>query len=211
MSKQATLATCIARMYEGGKLENSGTQPGTIKKPSPTLIGSLSSVEVKLNALEGKVEQIERVQTEVLQKLSSLCHGMESWEKSLMQCKASAQESNLIKNVQREGNKDLLLTEVRSLCGETVDLLHNLKQESQQQKNKIEGMESSLSSLDKVLGYVRDTFQNSKIVEFILNGVVPWRRQGLLDALKEEVSKLLVIRDLSGISCLCCCTTFSVN
>ncbi|KAA0723534.1 Myosin light chain kinase 3 [Triplophysa tibetana] len=186
MSKQATLATCIARMYEGGKLENSGTPPGTIKKPSPTLIGSLSNVEVKLNALEGKVEQIERVQTEVLQKLSSLCHGMESLEKSLMQCKTSTQESNLIKNVQREGNKDLLLTEVRSLCGETVDLLHNLKQESLQQRSKIECMESSLSSLDKVLGYVRDTFRNSKIVEFILNGVVPWRRQGLLDAVKVE-------------------------
>ncbi|XP_057201068.1 myosin light chain kinase 3 isoform X2 [Triplophysa rosa] len=186
MSKQATLATCIARMYEGGKLENSGTPPGTIKKPSPTLIGSLSNVEVKLNALEGKVEQIERVHTEVLQKLSSLCQGMESLEKSLMQRKASAQESNLIKNVHREDNKNLLLTEVRSLCGETVDLLHNLKQESQQQRKKIEGMESSLSSQDKVLGYVRDTFRNSKIVEFILNGVVPWRRQGLLDAVKEE-------------------------
>lgn len=197
MSKQATLATCIARMYEGSKLENSGTPPGTIKKPSPTLIGSLGNVEGKLNALEGKVEQIERVQTEVLQKLSSLCQGMESLEKSLTQRKPSAQESNLIKNVQWEANKNLLLIEVRSLCGETVDLLHNLKQESQQQRKKIEGMESSLSSLDKVLGYVQDTFRNSKIVEFILNGVVPWRRQGLLDAVKEEVSKLLIIRDLS--------------
>lgn len=186
MSKQATLATCIARMYEGGKLENSGTPSGTIKKPNPTLIGSLSSVEVKLNALDGKVEQIEHVQAEVLQKLSLLCQGMESLEKSLMQRKPSAQESNLIKNGQREGNKHLLLTEVRSLCGETVDLLHNLKLESQQQRKKIEGIESSLSSLDEVLGYVRDTFRNSKIVEFILNGVVPWRRQGLLDAVKEE-------------------------
>lgn len=211
MSKQATLATCIARMYEGGKLENSGTPPGTIKKPSPTLISSLSNVEVKLNALEGKVEQIEHVQTEVLQKLSSLCQGMESLVKSLTQRNPSAQESNLIKNGQREGNKHPLLTEVRSLCGETVDLLHNIKLESQQQRRKMEGIESSLSSLDKVLGYVRDTFRNSKVVEFILNGVVPWRRQGLLDEVKEEVSKLLIIRDLSETSCLCICKTFPMR
>lgn len=196
MSKQATLATCIAKMYEGSRLENSGTPSGTVKKQSPTLIGSLSNVEVKLNSLEGKVEQIERTQTEVLHKLTSLCQGMEALERSLMQHKQGAQEINVIKNGQRESNKLPLLTEVRSLCGETVDLLHNLKHESQQQRKKIESMESSLSILEKVFGYVGDAFRNSKIVEFILNGVVPWRKQGLLDRVEEEVSKILVIRNL---------------
>ncbi|XP_055063617.2 myosin light chain kinase 3 isoform X1 [Misgurnus anguillicaudatus] len=187
MSKQETLASCIARMYEGGRLEKSGTPPGTVKKQRPALVGNLNNVEVKLNVLEGKVEQIECVQTEVLQKLSSLCQGMESLEKCLMQHKPGAQESNLIKNGQRDTtNKHPLLTEVRSLCGETVDLLHDLKQESQQQRKKIEGIESSLSTLDKVLRYVGDAFRNSKIVEFILNGVVPWRKQGLLETVKEE-------------------------
>ncbi|XP_073693694.1 myosin light chain kinase 3-like [Garra rufa] len=190
MSKQGSLATCIAKMYEGNRLENSPS--GTAKKPSPTLIGSLSNVEVKLNSLEGKVEQIERTQTEVLHKLSLLCQGMEALERSLTQHKQGAQESNVIKNGQRESSKLPLLTEVRSLCGETVDLLQNLKHESQQQKKKIESMGSSLSTLEKVLGYVGEAFRNSKIVEFILNGVVPWRKQGLLDTVEEEVSKILV-------------------
>ncbi|XP_016303894.1 myosin light chain kinase 3-like isoform X2 [Sinocyclocheilus anshuiensis] len=187
MSKQSTLATCIAKMYDGGRLENSGTPSGTVKKPSPTLIGSLSNVEVKLNTLEGKMEQIDHSQTEVLHKLSSLCQGMEALERSLKQ--QGGQESNVIKNGQRESNKLPLLTEVRSLCGETVDLLHNLKHESQEQRKKIECMESSLSTLEKVLGYVGDAFRNSKIVEFILNGVVPWRKQGLLCTVEEEKNK----------------------
>ncbi|XP_051970982.1 myosin light chain kinase 3-like isoform X1 [Xyrauchen texanus] len=189
MSKQETLATCIARMYEGVRLENPGMPSGTIKKTSSTLIGSLSKVEVKLNVLEGKVEQIECTQTEVIQKLSLLCHGMESLERSLMQHKLGSQESNPVKNGQVEGNKLPLLTEVTSLCGETVDLLHNLKQESQQQRKKIDCIESSLSTMDKVLGYVGDAFRNSKILEFILNGVVPWRKQGLLDIVEEEKNK----------------------
>uniref|UniRef100_A0A8C1A2I3 Myosin light chain kinase 3 n=1 Tax=Cyprinus carpio carpio TaxID=630221 RepID=A0A8C1A2I3_CYPCA len=193
MSKQATLATCIAKLYEGGRLETSGTPFGTVKKTSPTLIGSLSNVEVKLNSLEGKVEQIEHAQTEVLHKLSSLCQGMEALERSLMQHKQGAQEANLIKNGQQESNKLPLLTEVRSLCGETVDLLHNLKHENQQQREKIECMETSLFTLEKVLGYVGNAFRNSKIVEFILNGVVPWRKQGLLDTVEEEVSKILAL------------------
>ncbi|XP_067258194.1 myosin light chain kinase 3 isoform X1 [Chanodichthys erythropterus] len=189
MSKQVTLATCIAKMYEGSRLENSGIPSGTVKKSSPTLIGSLNNVEVKLNNLEGKVEQIESTQTEVLHKLSLLCQGMEALERSLTQHKQGAQESNVIKNGQRESNKLPLLTEVRSLCGETVDLLHNLKHESQQQRKKIECMESSLSTLEKVIGYVGDAFRNSKIVEFILSGVVPWRRQGLLETTEEEKNK----------------------
>ncbi|KTF73170.1 hypothetical protein cypCar_00045320 [Cyprinus carpio] len=187
MSKQATLATCIAKMYDGGRLENSGTPSGTVKKPNPTLLVSLSNVEVKLNTLEGKVEQIEHTQTEVLHKLSSLCQGMEALERSLKQ--QGGQESNVIKNGQRESNKLPLLIEVRSLCGETVDLLHNLKHENQEQRKKIECMESSLSTLEKVLGYVGDAFRNSKIVAFILNGVVPWRTQGLLDNVEEEKNK----------------------
>uniref|UniRef100_A0A8C1GEF8 Myosin light chain kinase 3 n=1 Tax=Cyprinus carpio TaxID=7962 RepID=A0A8C1GEF8_CYPCA len=178
-------------MYDGGRLENSGTPSGTVKKPNPTLLVSLSNVEVKLNTLEGKVEQIEHTQTEVLHKLSSLCQGMEALERSLKQ--QGGQESNVIKNGQRESNKLPLLIEVRSLCGETVDLLHNLKHESQEQRKKIECMESSLSTLEKVLGYVGDAFRNSKIVAFILNGVVPWRTQGLLDNVEEEVSKILLI------------------
>ncbi|XP_052457402.1 myosin light chain kinase 3-like isoform X1 [Carassius gibelio] len=187
MSKQATLASCIAKMYDGGRLEHSGAPSGTVKKPNPTLIGSLSNVEVKLNTLEGKVEQIEHTQTEVLHKLSSLCQGMEALERSLKQ--QGGQESNVIKNGQRESNKLPFLTEVRALCGETVDLLHNLKHEGQEQRKKIECMESSLSTLEKVLGYVGDAFRNSKIVAFILNGVVPWRKQGLLDNVEEEKNK----------------------
>uniref|UniRef100_A0A8C2IM11 Myosin light chain kinase 3 n=1 Tax=Cyprinus carpio TaxID=7962 RepID=A0A8C2IM11_CYPCA len=178
-------------MYDGGRLENSGTPSGTVKKPNPTLLVSLSNVEVKLNTLEGKVEQIEHTQTEVLHKLSSLCQGMEALERSLKQ--QGGQESNVIKNGQRESNKLPLLIEVRSLCGETVDLLHNLKHENQEQRKKIECMESSLSTLEKVLGYVGDAFRNSKIVAFILNGVVPWRTQGLLDNVEEEVSKILYL------------------
>ncbi|XP_026123631.1 myosin light chain kinase 3-like isoform X2 [Carassius auratus] len=189
MSKQATLASCIAKLYEGGRLENSGTPSGTVKKTSPTLIGSLTNVEVKLHALEGKVEQIEHTQTEVLHKLSSLCQGMEALERSLIHHKQGAQEANVIKNGQRESNSLPLLTEVRSLCGETVDLLHNLKHENQQQREKIECMESSLSTLEKVLGCVGNAFRNSKIVEFILKGVVPWRKQGLLNTVEEEKTK----------------------
>ncbi|XP_030650055.1 myosin light chain kinase 3 [Chanos chanos] len=189
MSNKQTLATCIAKMYDGGRLDNTGASSGAVKKPSNSLLNSFSSVETKLNLLEGRVEQIACTQTEILQRLDMVCRGLGTLEKDFGQFRQSLQTSNTQGTNQREGDDPALLSEVRVLCGETLVLLKGLKQDGQKQREKIENIESSVSTLDKVLGYVAEAFRNSKIVEFILNGIVPWRRQGLLDNVEEEKNK----------------------
>lgn len=193
-----TLATCIAKMYEGAKLDNSGAVSGTPKKTNTTLLGSLGHIEEKINLLEGRVEQITNTQSLVLQKLESVCQGMGALEKNFTQFR---QDKTSTKPPLREqGVSDsAVIAEVRSLCGETVALLKGLKQEGQVQKRKIEGIEGSVSTMGKVLGCVGEAFRSSKIVEFILNGVVPWRKQGLLETTEDEVSAFLGILK----ECLC--------
>ncbi|KAI4899880.1 hypothetical protein NFI96_012073 [Prochilodus magdalenae] len=187
MNKQVTLATCIAKMYEGGKLDSSGATAGTPKKANPTLLGTLGNVEYKLNLLEGKVEQIANTQAILLQKLDLVSQGMEALEKNLVQFKQDTLERSVVKPTQKDVRQaSSEVAEVRSLCEETVTLLKNLNQEGQVQRKKIEGIESSVFTLDKVLAFVGEAFRSSKIVEFILNGVVPWRKQGLLDTAEEE-------------------------
>lgn len=189
MSKPATLASCIAKMYEGAKLDTSGATSGTpnSKKPNSTLQGTLGIIEGKINHLEGRVDQIANTQTLVLQKLDSVCQGMSALEKHLAQLRVDAPHQSA-----DHAATDPAISEVRSLCGETVSLLKGLRQEGQVQRRKIEGIENSVSTLDKVLGYVGEAFRSSKIVEFILSGVVPWRKQGLLNAADEEVGLLLL-------------------
>lgn len=191
-----TLATCIAKMYDGAKLDNTGAASGTPKKANSTLLGTLGHIEEKINLLEGRVEQITNTQSLVLQKLESVCQGMGALEKNFAQFRQDkAVGQSFIKPPHREQgvNDSAVITEVKSLCGETVALLMSLKLEGQLQRKKIEGIESSVSTLDKVLGYVGEAFRSSKIVEFILSGVVPWRKQGLLETAEDEVSELLTI------------------
>ncbi|KAF7688114.1 myosin light chain kinase 3 isoform X1 [Silurus meridionalis] len=189
MSKPVTLATCIAKMYEGAKLDNSGAVSGTPKKASSTLMGSLGHIEKKIILLEGRVEQITNTQSLMLQKLESVCQGMGALEKNVEQFR---QEKTLGQSFMKPLDRDqdmsdsAVISEVRSLCEETVALLMSLKQEGQRQRKKIEGIESSVSTLDKVFGYVGEVFRSSKIVEFILSGVVPWRKQGLLNTSEDE-------------------------
>ncbi|KAG5270579.1 hypothetical protein AALO_G00194260 [Alosa alosa] len=182
MSKPATLATCIAKMYEGGKLDNGGTPAGPAKKPNSNLLTSLGGVDVKLTVLEGKMEQLARGQAEVLRRLDVVCDGMGTLERDLAQLKKSSGQPA----APAEGT---LLAEVRALCGETVALLKGVKEEGRCQRVKMEGIASSVSAVDKVLAYVGEVFRSSKIVEFIVKGIVPWGRQEPPDRAVVEKNK----------------------
>uniref|UniRef100_A0A8C7V412 Myosin light chain kinase 3 n=1 Tax=Oncorhynchus mykiss TaxID=8022 RepID=A0A8C7V412_ONCMY len=175
-------------MYEGGKLDNAGAPSGAMKKPTNSLLNSLGGMEVKLNQLEVKVEQIACSQTEVLRRLDMVCQGMGTLEKDLAQLRKDRDRGS------RGGGRDpSLFSEVKVLCGETVALLKNLQQEGKWQREKIEGIESSVSAMDKLWGYVGEVFRSSKIVEFILKGIVPWRKQGLMYIQEEEeVSEVIL-------------------
>uniref|UniRef100_A0A673ZZR1 Myosin light chain kinase 3 n=1 Tax=Salmo trutta TaxID=8032 RepID=A0A673ZZR1_SALTR len=188
-------------MYEGGKLDNAGAPSGAMKKPTNSLLNSLGGMEVKLNQLEVKVEQIACSQTEVLRRLDMVCQGMGTLEKDLAQLRKDRDRGS------RGGGGDpSLFSEVKVLCGETVALLKNLQQEGKWQREKIEGIESSVSAMDKLWGYVGEVFRSSKIVEFILKGIVPWRKQGLLYIQEEEVSELMLKWAANSFSYICCCS-----
>ncbi|XP_029904511.1 myosin light chain kinase 3 [Myripristis murdjan] len=190
MSKRATLANCIAKMYDGGKLDNSGTPTGTVKKsPSTTgLLTTLGGVEIRLMQLEGRVEQIASTQAEVLRRLDVVCQGLDSLEKDVTQIRRSQEREGEVQNGDglrtaspcAGGGEAALLSEVKGLCGEMVTLLGNLQQEGKRQRERLDGIEGSMSTLDRVMGYLGEVFRSSKVVEFILKGVVPWRIKGLL-------------------------------
>uniref|UniRef100_A0A8C7LZQ8 Myosin light chain kinase 3 n=1 Tax=Oncorhynchus mykiss TaxID=8022 RepID=A0A8C7LZQ8_ONCMY len=152
-------------------------------------------MEVKLNQLEVKVEQIACSQTEVLRRLDMVCQGMGMLEKDLAQLRKDRDPQAGDSGSRGGGGDPALFSEVRVMCGETVALLKNLQQEGKWQREKIEGIESSVSAVDKLWGYVGEVFRSSKIVEFILKGIVPWRKQGLLYIQEEEeVSELMLKR-----------------
>ncbi|XP_036391344.1 myosin light chain kinase 3-like [Megalops cyprinoides] len=187
MSKQVTLATCIARMYEGGKLDNAGASGAgsLVKKPANTLLNSLSGLEVKLNLLDARVDQIARNQEEVLKKLDLVCQGLGSLERDVSTLKQERDSSDTVGG--HRGDDLASFSEIKALYSETVEILQTLQQEGIRQREKLAGIESSVSTMDKVLGYIGNIFQNSKIVKYILQGIVPWRKGSLLESEDNEI------------------------
>ncbi|KAJ8340132.1 hypothetical protein SKAU_G00347650 [Synaphobranchus kaupii] len=68
MSQQASpLATCIANMYEGANLDNAGPLRigSSARKPSNTVLHSLSTTEATLNLLDAKGDQISSSEVDI--------------------------------------------------------------------------------------------------------------------------------------------------
>ncbi|XP_061078562.1 myosin light chain kinase 3-like [Conger conger] len=186
MSKQRTLTTCIAKMYEGGKLDNGGVSGAgpAVKKPANNAPKSLTGLEAKLNLLDAKVERIASGQAEILKKVDVVLQSVGSMERDVATLKQAGDSPEAVAGPR--GGDPVSLSEIRALCTETVALLQSLRQEGVKQQDKLTGIESSVSAIYKVLGYVSDTFKSSKIVEYIVRGIVPWRKGSLLESGDDE-------------------------
>ena len=192
MSKSDTLASCIAKMYDGAKADTSGAAPGAVRKPfiipGSGIVNALGSVEVKLLRLEGHVERIASGHADVLQRLDMVCKGLGSLEKGLAQIQRTcgreaefrAVDNQTRRSTSSEEGVPTACSEVRGPCWENMKLLKNLTQEGKSQRERLAGIEESVSAVDTMLEYIAEVFQSSKVVEFTLKGDVPWRIKGLL-------------------------------
>ncbi|MGH0116920.1 UNVERIFIED_CONTAM: hypothetical protein FKN15_040909 [Acipenser sinensis] len=193
MSKQVSLTACIAKMYEGGSLDRAGgtKTDSPMKKPST----SLSAMDNKLNLLDAKVEKILKSQGEVLKKLEVVYQGIGNLENGIAKLKPAKEPPSTGEDILKKGEPSLY-NEIKALCTESVNLLKSLQQETNKQREKIDGIERSVSTADKVITFIGETFKSSKIVAYILKGTVPWRKGSLLEN-TEEVS---LYGRLSGMS-----------
>ncbi|XP_078400477.1 myosin light chain kinase 3 isoform X1 [Cetorhinus maximus] len=193
MSKPVSLATCLARMYEGGSLEsqNKSGPVGQVKKPSganqSSVANNLSTMDSKLNLLNEKVDRIVNFQGEVLKKLDDMSQGMGDLEKNIETLKMLKDTSGVVdqkkSDVKYSQNTDCLShPEMKPLFMELFKLVTSVHQDTAKQKEKLDGIEKKVSAVDKAIRFVGETFKNSHIVQFILKGIVPWKKGNLIES-----------------------------
>ncbi|XP_078066959.1 myosin light chain kinase 3 isoform X2 [Mustelus asterias] len=193
MSKPVSLATCLARMYEGGSLEsqNKSGSVGQVKKPpganQSSVANNLSTMDNKLNLLNEKVDRIVNFQGQVLKKLDDMSQGMGDLEKNIEILKTLKDTNGVVdqkkSDVKCSDNTDCRgHAEMKPLFMELLKLVTSVHQDTTKQKEKLDGIEKKVSALDKAVHFVGETFKNSHIVQFILKGIVPWKKGNLIDS-----------------------------
>nr|XP_006012152.1 PREDICTED: myosin light chain kinase 3 [Latimeria chalumnae] len=182
MNKAVSLTTCLAKMYEGGSVDCEGGSRASISK-SPS--NNLSAMDKKLNLLNEKVDKLVDFQGEVMKKLEVMHQDTGDWKKSIEK-----------RTVAADGHKDRKdghescscgpKSEIKALCIELLKLMKTVHQDSKQQSEKIDRMEKDVTTVEKAVTFMGETFKNSNIVEFILKGIVPWKKGSVLDSFERK-------------------------
>ncbi|KAE8609046.1 hypothetical protein XENTR_v10011701 [Xenopus tropicalis] len=176
MSKENSLATCLAKMYE-----NKFDQSKSANK-SP---GVVSNMDKKLNLLNEKMDKILHFQEDVMGKLEYVHHNMDMLEKGMDMLAALRGPSQQILHE----NVDISQSPGHNSCSNLIRLLKLIHEDSVIHREKLDSLERMVSTMDKVVAFVGSTLRNSKIVDFILKGTVPWKKESKDEAKDKSEEK----------------------
>ncbi|XP_024900415.1 myosin light chain kinase 3 isoform X3 [Pteropus alecto] len=134
----------------------------------------LTTMDKKLNVLNEKVDKLLHFQEDVTEKLQCVYRGMGDLEQGLHRLEASRGPGPAGADHPPPGDTQAGWPEV-------LELVTAVRQDAAQHGARLEALLRMVVAVDKAIALVGAVFQNSKVVDFIMQGS-PWRTGGLADA-----------------------------
>ncbi|XP_045844257.1 myosin light chain kinase 3 [Meles meles] len=143
----------------------------------------LTTMDKKLNVLNEKVDKLLHFQEDVTEKLQCVYQGMGHLEQGLHRLETS--------QILGPGGPDHT-PPADSQAGwpEVLELVRAVRQEAAQHGARLEALFRMVVAVDKAIALVGAVFQNSKVVDFIMQGSVPWRKGSLADGPLENKDRV---------------------
>nr|XP_058136052.1 myosin light chain kinase 3 isoform X2 [Dasypus novemcinctus] len=142
----------------------------------------LTTMDKKLNVLNEKVDRLLHFQEDVTEKLQSVCRGLGHLEQGLLRLEASRPPG-------LAGAGSALSLDAQAGGPEVLELVRAVRQDAAQHSARLEALFRMVVAVDKAIALVGATFRNSKVVDFIMQGSVPWRKGSLADGPEENKEK----------------------
>ncbi|OPJ86466.1 myosin light chain kinase 3 isoform A [Patagioenas fasciata monilis] len=161
----------------------------TLTRLQPTKVNNLSMMDKKLNLLNEKMDKMLHFQEDLTGKLQRVNKGIDDVEKGINKLsRAGSEETD---NVDRGPavSDGAPQSDVQSTCSEVLKLMRAAQLDASKHKERLAKIEKRIDTLDKVLTFVGEVLKNSKVVDFILKGIVPWKKGSLLEILVEAKDK----------------------
>lgn len=158
-----------------------------LAKLQPTKVNNLSMMDKKLNLLNEKMDRLLHFQEDLTGKLQRINKGIEDVEKGISKltvARAAPDETDAM----RKGLKvsdSAHQTDTQGICSEVVKLVKAAQLDASKHKERLAKVEKRVDTLDKAITFVGEVLRNSKVVDFILKGIVPWKKGSLLEILVE--------------------------
>lgn len=152
----------------------------------------LSSLDRKLSALNEKVDKLLHSQEDVAEKLQGVCRGLDHLEEGLHRLEASRGPGPTGAGPAPPGDP-APPRDAQAGWPEVLDLVRAVRQDAAQHGARLESLFRVVAAVDRAIALVGAVFQNSTVVDFILQGSVPWRRGRLAPGPSEVGDRVPVL------------------
>ncbi|XP_022613830.1 myosin light chain kinase 2, skeletal/cardiac muscle-like isoform X2 [Seriola dumerili] len=152
---------------------------------------SFDLIQNRIESLSSKMDKLINIQEKVLNRLDGMSQDIDGIEKDMENLKVDKEEIHLPPRVVNQ--TQVMGREVREICQEMSTIMSVVNQRSEQQAQKLEGMEKLVLSMQQVISFIGETVKSSRIMELVLKG--PAARKGFKS--KDNKGKQAVKRKTS--------------
>lgn len=146
----------------------------------------VNTMDKKLNLLNEKIDKLLHFHEDLTEKIRKVNEGIDDLGKGLHQLSTSHSPVDPIGGIHRsEGGVQQV--ETQNTYTEILNLVKATRHDASRYQEKMEKVETAVEAIDKRVKCLGEMFRNSKMVDFVLKGCVPWWKGSLLEIL-EEVS-----------------------
>ncbi|XP_067308305.1 myosin light chain kinase 2, skeletal/cardiac muscle isoform X2 [Pseudorasbora parva] len=141
-------------------------------------------LQVRIESLSNKMDRLISIQEKVLSRLDGMSQDIDGIEKDVETLKVEKEEIH-VPSVIRTGPAN----EMKEMCQEMNSIMLAVNQRSEQQTQKLEGMERLVMSIQQVVSFIGETVKTSKIMDIMFKGPAS-RKTKPASALKSKDSKI---------------------
>lgn len=144
-------------------------------------------LQVRMDSLSSKMDKLISIQEKVLSRLDGMSQDIDWIEKDVETLKVEKEEIHF-PPVIRTGPAH----EMKEMCQEMNSIMLAVNQRSEQQTQKLEGMERLVMSIQQAVSFIGETVKTSKIMDIMFKGPASRKSKASL-ALRSKDSKIKLI------------------
>ncbi|XP_037980942.1 myosin light chain kinase family member 4 isoform X2 [Motacilla alba alba] len=154
-SSSTSMVNNLAKVFDPNTLQNQGPGNGMeppqilhVERSDVSTSESFNIMDMKFASLEEKIDKLLTLQDNVLKKLNSFSQEICCIEKDMEMVKAETSEPGS----RMERNKKMRNNEMKRLCLKMKKSLSDINRKAEQQVKRLDGLEQSVSGLQKLVG-----------------------------------------------------------
>ncbi|KAK2901450.1 hypothetical protein Q8A67_009565 [Cirrhinus molitorella] len=144
-------------------------------------------LQVRMDSLSSKMDRLISIQEKVLSRLDGMSQDIDGIEKDVETLKVEKEEIHF-PPVIRTGPA----SEMKEMCQEMNSIMLAVNQRSEQQTQKLEGMERLVMSIQQVVSFIGETVKTSKIMDIMFKGPASQKSKAA-SALRSKDSKIKLV------------------